>query len=1161
MRTWFRNFRQGFGARRPIRRPCYCPVLERLESRCLLDAGTGFVQTALVSDIPGLARHTDPNLLNPWGISLTPSGHFNVAANNAGVALRINASGAVLGNPVTLPPVPGSPPGTTAAPTGDVRNTTSDFVISEDGRSAPATLLFSTEDGTIIGYNPKVDRTQGILVVDQSSAGPGAVYKGLALGSTSQGNFLYATNFRNDSVDVFNTNFQLVNQFTDPNGATGYAPFGIQNIDGTLFVTYAKQDAAKHDDVAGPGNGFIDEFDTSGNLVARFATGTGAGGDLTALNSPWGMAVAPEDFGAFGSALLVGNFGDSHVSAFNLQSGKFLGQLSDTHGNPLVLNGGFQESETKGLWGITFGNGDGGGGTNTLFFAAGINDEADGLFGKVNVAPPGGDSATAGAPSSSTGVQSLVVVPSPVINGSELLATAAIAANDIWAVGDVRDSSGMASTLAEHFDGTSWSVVPTPTANDPLVSVAASASNDVWAIGNPITISDSPKPFIAHWNGTSWSIIDSPKLPKNSFLTGVTAPASNNAWVVGNTFGKATGLVEHWDGTKWSLVSSPAFTNVVASAISADSSTDVWAFGLSNATGGPEALHFDGSTWTAIPAATSRFGFSVGGLATLSPTNVWAVGAQADSDRDANVPAAEHWDGTSWSLVSVPNPNPTEPTGVSSVLTGVAAVAANDIWAVGINNVSSVGFAAQTLTEHWDGTSWSIITSPNPGTVNKLFGVTALSDGTVAAVGFQENSTTKTGLILQNAGSAPKGKTSPVAVAAPTVTAASTAPTPMRHAPADAARVDPLFAPAGKTGQPSRLSGMKGLHVVSSPQIDGQLLATAAIADNDIWAVGFSDQVLAPPVVDSTLAEHWDGKSWSIVSTPPLPSGGVNPPNAQFFGVAAAASNDVWAVGVRTGPNNPDFGEQLIEHWNGTSWTVDTTGPTIEGDSLSAVTVVSSNNVWAVGGASGNALVEHWDGTSWSIVSNPVIASAGGLSSVSADSANDVWAVGQAGTGGPPILHFDGTNWTLVAPHPDIEATSVVALSPTNVWAVGTVGVFFNHRTHRQAAIEHWDGTSWSIVPSPAPTKSPGLDSFLNGITAISANNIWAVGLVDTSLGGQATLTEHWDGTSWKIINSPNPGNAHNGLSGATALSDGTVAAVGFQQDQGFDKVPLILQN
>src|SRR5262249_50107983 len=145
-----------------------------------------------------------------------------------------------------------------------------------------------------------------------------------------------------------------------------------------LFVTYAKQNAEKHDDVEGPGNGFIDEFDTSGNFLMRFASGTAAGGTLTELNSPWGMAVAPPGFGKFGGDLLVANFGNSHVNVFNLKTGSFLGQLEDPNGQPLVLVGGFQGPSTKGLWGLGFGNGEGGAGQRTLFFASGINDESDG---------------------------------------------------------------------------------------------------------------------------------------------------------------------------------------------------------------------------------------------------------------------------------------------------------------------------------------------------------------------------------------------------------------------------------------------------------------------------------------------------------------------------------------------------------------------------------------------------------------------------------------------------------------------------------------------------------------------------------------------------------------------------------------------------------------
>jgi hypothetical protein len=368
-----------------------------------------------------------------------------------------------------------------------------------------------------------------------------------------------------------------------------------------------------------------------------------------------------------------------------------------------------------------------------------------------------------------------------------------------------------------------------------------------------------------------------------------------------------------------------------------------------------------------------------------------------------------------------------------------------------------------------------------------------------------------------------------------------------------------LFAGGGVT---MTNAGTTGLSFVPSPNIPGGLLGTAAIADNDIWAVGFAIQTkspTSPPL--PPLAEHFNGRSWKRIPTPRLSSGEVNPPSAEFFGVAGASSNDVWAVGVRTGPDNPDFGEQLIEHWNGASWSVDTTGPEIEGDGLKGVTAVSSNNIWAVGETSGNALVEQWNGVSWSIVSNSVISGAGALSSVSADSANDVWAVGEAGNGGPPILHFNGTSWSQLANVAGLDPVSVSAISPTDVWAVGTVGVFFNHRLHRQAAIEHWDGTSWSIIPSPDPTNSPGLDSFLNGIVATSATDIWAVGLFYTSTGGDATLTEHWDGTSWTIISSPNPGNNSNGLSGAAALGDGTVTAVGFQENQGTDQVPLILEN
>jgi uncharacterized protein (TIGR03118 family) len=262
-----------------------------------------------------------------------------------------------------------------------VFNPTSGFVISQGGASGPTQFLFATEDGTIAGWNPAVDPAHALIAVDRSRVREGkflgAVYKGLALAQAGTGSFLYATDFRFGVVEEFDTQFNLVGSFTDPALAADcprpgqcFAPFGIQNIGGSLFVSFALQDKAHHDDVAGAGNGFVDVFDTSGTLIRRFA----AGGTL---NSPRGLALAPAGFGAFGNDLLAGDFGDGRISAFDPATGAFLGQLQDPAGQPIDING---------LWGLAFGNGGLAGDTTTLFFAAGPNDEADGLFGTLQPA-------------------------------------------------------------------------------------------------------------------------------------------------------------------------------------------------------------------------------------------------------------------------------------------------------------------------------------------------------------------------------------------------------------------------------------------------------------------------------------------------------------------------------------------------------------------------------------------------------------------------------------------------------------------------------------------------------------------------------------------------------------------------------------------------------
>ena len=350
-------------------------------------ATNSYHERDLVSDIAGRAQFTDPNLVNSWGLSHSPTGPWVISDNGTGFSTQYKSNGMGVPPVITIPTPAGV---TTAAPTGNVFNGTSGFVVTKGSASGPSQFIFATEDGTISGWNPNVDPTHAILEVDNSTLPnqggfTGAVYKGLALASNSSGNFLFATNFRNGSVDVFDQKFapaHLQGSFHDPNLSpcitdptiACFAPFGIQLINNDLYVSYAMQDVTKmkHDDLPGPGHGFVDVFDTNGNFIRRFASqGT--------LNSPWGLAQAPAHFGAFSGDILVGNFGDGRINAFALGSGTspgtFLGQLKDPHGNLITING---------LWGLAFGNRGLAGDTSNLFFASGLNDEADGLFGALS---------------------------------------------------------------------------------------------------------------------------------------------------------------------------------------------------------------------------------------------------------------------------------------------------------------------------------------------------------------------------------------------------------------------------------------------------------------------------------------------------------------------------------------------------------------------------------------------------------------------------------------------------------------------------------------------------------------------------------------------------------------------------------------------------------
>ena len=333
-----------------------------------------YVQHNLVSDIPGLADQTDPRLVNPWGLSASSTSPFWVANNRSGTSTIYNGAGQPF--PAATPlvvtvPVPrvaqAAQNPQPAAPTASVFNDTTGFNVAS---GPPAIFLFATQDGTISAWHPGVDPVHAILIIDNSAAA--TQYTGMAVANTSNGPLLYAANFRGGTIDVFDTNFAPATApggFVDPNLPAGFAAFSIQRIGHKLYVTYAMQDGT-----AGPGNGFVDVFDFNGNLLTRLISNGN-------LNSPWGIALAPENFGDFSHALLVGNFGDGTINAYDPCSGDYLGTAGDSNGQVISI---------PGLWALRFGNGHDGGDANTLYFTAGITGSGalgdHGLFGSIQTA-------------------------------------------------------------------------------------------------------------------------------------------------------------------------------------------------------------------------------------------------------------------------------------------------------------------------------------------------------------------------------------------------------------------------------------------------------------------------------------------------------------------------------------------------------------------------------------------------------------------------------------------------------------------------------------------------------------------------------------------------------------------------------------------------------
>jgi uncharacterized protein (TIGR03118 family) len=343
-----------------------------------------YKRTDLVSDLAG-ASSLDANLVNPWGLSRSSTSPWWVSDNGTGLSTLYTGTGTINSLVVTIPPAAG---GTTGVPTGTVFNGTTDFKLPNGN---PARFLFVAEDGTISGWN---GGTQAVVV----STNPAAVYKGAAIATRDGAPYLYVANFSQRRIDVFDTSFHRVgsghgsghdslqgsrgdrdssrDSFRDERVPRGFAPFNVQNIGGSLYVAFAKVDAEGKDEVQGAGLGYVDVFSPSGMLLRRFEHGPW-------LNAPWGLALAPGDFGAFSHNLLVGQFGSGGVAVYDVSSGRFVGMMQDDKGAQLSIDG---------LWALSFGNGATAGPLNTLYFTAGIQDESHGLLGSltpVSAAPFG----------------------------------------------------------------------------------------------------------------------------------------------------------------------------------------------------------------------------------------------------------------------------------------------------------------------------------------------------------------------------------------------------------------------------------------------------------------------------------------------------------------------------------------------------------------------------------------------------------------------------------------------------------------------------------------------------------------------------------------------------------------------------------------------------
>jgi hypothetical protein len=637
---------------------------------------------------------------------------------------------------------------------------------------------------------------------------------------------------------------------------------------------------------------------------------------------------------------------------------------------------------------------------------------------------------------------SIVASPDGGPNGNFLWGVTALAANNAWAVGVSFDSNNAQHPLIEHWDGTVWTIVASPSAGNgsSLIGVTAITATDIWAVGSYVDGGGQDQAFSVHWDGTTWTSIPVVTGAQSASLRGVSGTSGSDVWAVGSnqmtTGGPSVALLVHWNGTTWDPF--PNFIATTASnlqAVSAAGSSDVWAVGsISNGTTfQPLIVHWDGTSLTIEASPSLGSGKNhLNGVAVVGAGVVWAVGT-GDGNRTlverrslqcmTPLPTATATPAcsTGWAAISSPNVL----TG-SNTLNGVAALGAAEVWAVGSHSNT-----AHTLTLRWNGAYWLVIPSPDGGSgTNELLAVGGLSSTDAWAVGYTSNPQPET-LVLHWDGAAWTRVASP-----------------------------------------------------NSGALGSRLFAVDPRAANDVWAVG---STVAPTGDEQTLIEHWDGLAWTVVASP-----NGDPEGSFLRGVTSLAADDAWAVGYTVHHDAP---------------TPTATPLTLAGGQPAARGEHPLHGF--------EALLEHWDGTAWTLVDGPDLGVEDShfLLGVAAASADDIWAVGYVGDTVQTTLtlHWDGIEWTVV-PSPNAGTVSdnlraVTVVGPNDVWAAGST---INGAGIKQTLLLHWNGTAWILVLPPNVNSG---NNVFYGISGAAPNDLWAVGFSSAAgVNTTQTLTEHYSG-------------------------------------------------